>query len=364
MTTVVSVRFRGWGRSYYFDPAGIDLKTGDSVVVDTAKGEEFGEVVRGPSEVGDEAITPPLRSVIRLATDEDIEKVELHTQKEADAFKICEQKIKARKLEMKLVDVEYTFDDSKIIFYFTADGRVDFRELVRDLASTFHSRIELRQIGVRDESKMLGGLGICGRPFCCSQFLFDFQPVSIKTAKLQGISLNPTKISGACGRLMCCLKFENSTYEELAANSPRIGNHVETPDGEGTVVEVALIMGTVKVRLDADGPEGVPKTYPVDQLKWHRRSPQPQQKADGQPDDQPRRAKRQGSQGQKQRPQKKQPASSGESAAQEMQNDAGEHEIGPIEGFSESSSAGNEVKTPPAEEPPRPQEHQIGPIEL
>ncbi|MBR2671683.1 MAG: stage 0 sporulation family protein [Oscillospiraceae bacterium] len=280
MIKVVSVKFRGWGKSYYFDPGDLDLRVGDNVIVETVRGDEFGQVSRASVMVADDEVFQPLRPVKRIASDYDIEKHESHLIKEKEAFGICEEKISARGLEMKLVDVEYSFDDSKIIFYFTADGRVDFRELVKDLASAFHSRIELRQIGVRDESKMLGGLGICGRPFCCSQFLFDFQPVSIKMAKLQGISLNPTKISGACGRLMCCLKFENDAYEDLQRNAPPVGFHVDTPDGRGTVTEVALIAGTVKVKLDSDSEEGAPRAYPVDSIRWNRKRIKPQVDSD------------------------------------------------------------------------------------
>ena len=275
MIKVVSVKFRGWGKAYYFYPGDLDIQSGDSVVVETVRGDEFGEVIRAPFFVADDDVVQPLRPVKRIASDIDIEKYEANRLKEKDAFGICEEKIAARNLEMKLVDVEYAFDDSKIIFYFTADGRVDFRELVKDLATAFHSRIELRQIGVRDESKMLGGLGICGRPFCCSQFLFDFQPVSIKMAKLQGISLNPTKISGTCGRLMCCLKFENDAYEDLQRNSPPVGFHVDTPDGRGTVTEVALIAGTAKVKLDSDSEEGAPRSYPIESLRWNRKRVKP-----------------------------------------------------------------------------------------
>lgn len=250
MAQVVGVRFREIGKVYYFDPDSIAFQAGDRVIVETSRGIECGEIVTPNREVDDEKIVKPLKVIIRAATPEDLEAVRVNRAKEQRAAEICKKKIIERKLEMKLINVEYTFDSSKILFYFTADGRVDFRELVKDLAGIFHTRIELRQIGVRDESRMLGGLGICGRPFCCCSFLGDFHPVSIKMAKEQGLSLNPTKISGACGRLMCCLKYEQSAYDYLLKITPRAGTPVTTPDGRGVVTDVSLISGVVKVRLD------------------------------------------------------------------------------------------------------------------
>jgi cell fate regulator YaaT (PSP1 superfamily) len=260
MTEVIGIRFKSVGKVYYFDPRGIKFKLGGHAIVETARGIECGEVVMANREVVDESIVKPLKSVIRAATPEDLAKVEENSRKEKEAFRICLKKIAEHKLGMKLIDVEYTFDNNKILFYFTADGRVDFRELVKDLASIFRTRIELRQIGVRDEAKMLGGLGVCGKPFCCATFLGDFQPVSIKMAKEQGLSLNPTKISGTCGRLMCCLKFEQEAYEELLRTTPKVNAYVQTPDGKGTVEDVNLLTGWLKVRLE-DSPEVPPKTY-------------------------------------------------------------------------------------------------------
>ena len=228
------------------------MKPGDHVIVETARGVEYGTVVLGPKEVDDRQVVQPLKDVIRMATQKDDAKEESNRKKEKEAYQVCVKKIRAHKLEMKLVEVEYTFDRSKIMFYFTADGRVDFRELVKDLAGIFHTRIELRQIGVRDESKMIGGLGICGQPFCCSRFLKDFQPVSIKMAKEQGLSLNPTKISGACGRLMCCLSYEENAYEYLNSIMPMVGSTVRTPDGLGTVLEVNPISGYLRVRCGTE----------------------------------------------------------------------------------------------------------------
>ena len=251
MAEVIGVRFKENGKSYYFDPKGDKFKVGDLVVVDTARGIELGEVANGNQTVSDDEVIHPLREVIRRATDADVKRREENKQKEKKAFAVCEEKIAARELDMKLVDVEYAFDDTKILFYFTADGRVDFRELVKDLASVFHTRIELRQIGVRDEAKMLGGLGICGRPFCCNRFLNDFLPVSIKMAKEQGLSLNPVKISGTCGRLMCCLNYEQNVYESLNKTTPRVGATVSTPDGEGTVLSASVLSQKVKVHLDS-----------------------------------------------------------------------------------------------------------------
>ena len=252
MAEVIGVRFKNTGKVYYFDPQGQRLEKGSMAIVETARGMECGEVALENREVADESIVQPLRKVIRPATREDLKRVAENHLKEKKAFKACERKIAERGLEMKLVDVEYTFDNSKILFYFTADGRVDFRELVKDLAGIFHTRIELRQIGVRDESKMIGGLGICGQPFCCSRFLKDFQPVSIKMAKEQGLSLNPTKISGACGRLMCCLSYEENAYEYLNSIMPMVGSTVRTPDGLGTVLEVNPISGYLRVRCGTE----------------------------------------------------------------------------------------------------------------
>lgn len=249
MAEVIGVRFKDVGKIYYFDPAGETMAKGDHVIVETARGTECGFVAMPNREVDEELIVKPLKAVLRKATAKDLKMMEDNKAKEKDALKICEQKVKEHGLEMKLVDVEYTFDGSKILFYFTADGRVDFRELVKDLASVFRTRIELRQIGVRDESKMLGGLGVCGRPFCCSSFLGEFQPVSIKMAKEQGLSLNPTKISGTCGRLMCCLKYEQDAYEYLLKITPPKGALVKTREGKGTVVDIDLLKGNVKVLL-------------------------------------------------------------------------------------------------------------------
>ena len=260
MAEVIGVKFKDVGKSYYFDPEGVKVEEGTWVVVKTARGEECGVVAISNKEVGEEEIVKPLKSIVRIATKEDIARMEENKEKEKQAFEICEKKIAAHKLEMKLVDVEYTFDNSKILFYFTADGRVDFREIVKDLASVFKTRIELRQIGVRDEAKMLGGIGICGREQCCSSFLGDFQPVSIKMAKEQGLSLNPAKISGTCGRLMCCLKYEQDVYEDLLKNTPKIGAYIETPDGRGIVEDMNVLTGNLVVRLDKNK-EGAPKNY-------------------------------------------------------------------------------------------------------
>ncbi len=260
MAEVVGVRFKEVGKVYYFDPDGHSLKKGDIVIVETARGVECGEVAMENRDVSEEEIVKPLKKLVRVATDEDIDKVKENKKKEKEAFEICEKKILKHGLDMKLVDIEYTFDNSKILFYFTADGRVDFRELVKDLASVFHTRIELRQIGVRDESKMLGGIGICGRPFCCSSFLGDFQPVTVKMAKEQGLSLNPTKISGTCGRLMCCLKYEQNAYDHLLRITPKTGAIVETPEGRGKVVDVNLLRGIVKVQLDKKA-DAAPAAY-------------------------------------------------------------------------------------------------------
>ncbi|MEF9896578.1 MAG: stage 0 sporulation family protein, partial [Clostridia bacterium] len=238
MTTVIGVRFKKAGKVYYFDPTDVWPKAGDSVVVETARGVELGEVISGAREVEDNQIVAPLKKVIRVASPEDIRRAEFNRAREPETFRICQDKIEQHKLEMKLVDVEYAFDGSKIIFYFTANGRIDFRELVKDLASVFKTRIELRQIGVRDEAKMLGGLGACGRQLCCDAFLGDFQPVSIKMAKEQNLSLNPAKISGQCGRLMCCLKYEQDYYETTLKKLPRLGREAMTPDGPGYITDI------------------------------------------------------------------------------------------------------------------------------
>ena len=250
MAVIIGVRFKNTGKVYYFDPGQNQLEKGSLVVVETARGIECGEVVIPNKEVADSTIVKPLKPVLRPATPEDKRRAKENAEKEQRAMRVCQEKIAAHKLDMKLVDVEYTFDNSKILFYFTADGRVDFRDLVKDLATVFRTRIELRQIGVRDEAKMLGGLGICGRPFCCSQFLSDFQPVSIKMAKEQGLSLNPTKISGSCGRLMCCLKYEQDAYESLLRMTPKVGALVTTKEGKGVVCDANILTGVVKVRLD------------------------------------------------------------------------------------------------------------------
>ena len=268
MPNVVNVRFRDRGKSYYFDPGTLTPEPGDPVVVETSKGLELGECVEGVHEVTEEKVVSPLRAVVRMATAEDLRMGEMNRKKEKEAFAICEERIAAHGLDMKLVDVEYSFEGNKILFFFTADGRVDFRELVKDLASTFHVRIELRQIGVRDGAKMLGGLGICGRPFCCSTFLEEFQPVSIKMAKTQSLSLNPTKISGTCGRLMCCLKYEQEAYEDLIRNMPKTDTPVDTPKGKGTIAEVNLLRRTVKVRL-SEGPDTTSlQSWSVDRLGY------------------------------------------------------------------------------------------------
>ena len=259
MTTVISVRFRSGSKTYYFDPGELTLHAGDDVVVETAQGPEFAQCVEGNHEVSDDAVVKPLRSVLRIATDNDRHTAAYNRSREKEAFDICQKKILQHGLEMKLVRVECSFDGSKILFFFTADGRVDFRELVKDLAGVFRSRIELRQIGVRDEAKMLGGLGICGRPFCCASYMDEFVPVSIKMAKTQNLSLNPTKISGTCGRLMCCLKYEQDAYEEAIKRMPKAESFVVTPDGPGNVSDINILKETVNVRLD-DRPEA-PRCY-------------------------------------------------------------------------------------------------------
>ncbi|MBE5785100.1 MAG: stage 0 sporulation protein [Clostridiales bacterium] len=267
MKTVIGVRFKEGGKMYYFDPGEFDVKEGDGVIVETSRGTEFGDVVAAPQELEDDKIIAPLKSVVRIATPYDREQRDKNRAKESEAYEVCMEKIAAHNLDMKLVDVEYTFNGSKVVFYFTADGRVDFRELVKDLAGVFKTRIELRQIGVRDEAKMLGGLGSCGRPVCCKQFLADFTPVSIKMAKEQNLSLSPTKISGICGRLMCCLKYEQDAYESMRKQMPRTGREVITPDGVGTVVENNVITERTRVRVAlSDGTFDV-RDYPFRELQ-------------------------------------------------------------------------------------------------
>ena len=272
MTKVIGVRFRTAGKIYFFSPGKLEIKTGDKVIVETARGVEFGSVVTGPKEVEDDKITQPLKSVIRLATEDDKKKEEKNKEKEKEAFKICLDKIHKHGLEMKLIDAEYTFDNNKVLFYFTADGRIDFRELVKDLASVFRTRIELRQIGVRDETKIRGGIGICGRPRCCHTYLSEFAPVSIKMAKEQNLSLNPTKISGVCGRLMCCLTNEEETYEELNSHLPANGDHVTTPEGlRGDVQSVNVLRQLVKVVVTLDNDEKEIREYSAAELKFKPR---------------------------------------------------------------------------------------------
>ena len=274
MTKVIGIRFRTAGKIYYFDPKDISLKKGDHVIVETARGVEYGTVVIPPSDMEDSKVMQPLKPVMRKATEGDDEKEKKNREKEKEAFKICKEKIVKHGLDMKLINAEYTFDNNKVLFYFTADGRVDFRELVKDLASVFKTRIELRQIGVRDETKILGGIGFCGRPLCCHTYLSDFAPVSIKMAKEQNLSLNPTKISGICGRLMCCLKNEEETYEELNRKLPNPGDSVTTDDGfKGEVASVNVLRQLVKVVIE-EGDEKEIKEYKVSQLKFkarHRR---------------------------------------------------------------------------------------------
>ena len=265
MTEIISVRFSARGKAYFFDPSGLTIDKGEHVVVETAKGLEYGECTHGNRMVNDDSVVRPLRPVIRIATEADKMSAQAGKDKEKYAFEYCLKRISDFGLEMKLVDVEYGFEGNKILFFFTSDGRVDFRELVKDLAGEFRARIELRQIGVRDEAKMLGGLGVCGKQFCCSQFLTEFHPVSIKMAKTQGLSLNPTKISGTCGRLMCCLKYEDAAYEDLVKKAPKIDAFVETPSGKGTVINVNLLRGNVKVRLE-EGYDTTLKTFTFDEL--------------------------------------------------------------------------------------------------
>ena len=276
---VIGVRFKKAGKIYYFNPLSIPFEAGEGVIVETSRGIEFGEVVIGAREIEQKELQKPLRPVIRRADEEDYARIEANQRKEKEAFAVCDEKIKKHGMDMKLINVEYTFDNSKIVFYFTAEGRVDFRELVKDLASVFKTRIELRQIGVRDETKMLGGLGPCGRPACCAEFLGDFQPVSIKMAKEQNLSLSPTKISGLCGRLMCCLGYEHEYYKELAAILPRNGSEVQTPDGAGVVMESNPLRQLVKVKI-AVGDEFDVREYPVGEITVQRRGKRPPEKQD------------------------------------------------------------------------------------
>lgn len=271
MTNIIGVRFRAAGKIYFFDPKDFDINTGDHVIVETARGIEYGSVVIGPKEVEDDKVIQPLKPVIRVASAEDDEKEAENKVKEKEAFNICLEKIKKHGLEMKLIDAEYTFDNNKVLFYFTADGRIDFRELVKDLAAVFKTRIELRQIGVRDETKVLGGIGICGRSLCCNTYLSEFAPVSIKMAKEQNLSLNPTKISGVCGRLMCCLKNEEDTYEDLNSRLPVVGDYVTTDDGlKGEVQSVSVLRQIVKVIVTVNDEKEI-REYKVGQLKFKPR---------------------------------------------------------------------------------------------
>ncbi len=281
MTTVIGVRFRHAGRVYYFAPGPYVVSKGEYVIVETARGVEYGLVVTEPRLASDEDIVQPLRPVLRKATREDKEIYQRNLEREKEAAVICQEKIKERGLDMNLIDVEYTFDEKKILFYFTADGRVDFRELVKDLATVFHTRIELRQIGVRDETKMGGGIGICGRPYCCSTFLADFAPVSIKMAKDQNLSLNPTKISGTCGRLMCCLRYEESTYEDLTRGLPNEGDTVETPSGSGEVLHVNVLRQLIKVGITQEKGDVVISEFPLDEIKILRHGHRRRNQEDG-----------------------------------------------------------------------------------
>ncbi|WP_295156939.1 stage 0 sporulation family protein [uncultured Ruminococcus sp.] len=267
MLKIIGVRFKKAGKIYYFDPADAEIAQGDMVIVETARGVECGEVVMTDREIDEKNFRNPIKKIIKKADERDLKNIEKNKQKEREAFEICKKKIEAHKLKMDLIDVECTFNNNKMLFYFTAENRVDFRELVKDLASVFRTRIELRQIGVRDEAKMLGGLGICGQPFCCSRFLGDFTPVSIKMAKEQGLSLNPTKISGCCGRLMCCLKYEQDSYEDLLKHTPKVGAIVKTSDGKGVVQEVNLLTGRLRVKLDRSDNVVTVKKGDVDVIK-------------------------------------------------------------------------------------------------
>ncbi len=270
MVKVTGIRFKKMGKIYYFDPGNFELENGMHAVVETSRGIEYGMVVIASKEVSEDKIVSPLKKVLRIATPEDDKTVETNKKKEAEAMEVCRQKIEKHNLDMKLIDVEYTFDHNKILFYFTAEGRIDFRELVRDLASVFKTRIELRQIGVRDEAKMVGGLGICGRVLCCNSYMGDFDPVSIKMVKEQNLSLNPTKISGTCGRLMCCLKNEQAVYESLAKHAPSVGSIVETEDGKGVVTSVSVLKGIVTVAVGEE--DKTVKDYSVKDVKILKRN--------------------------------------------------------------------------------------------
>lgn len=275
MIKVIGVRFRTAGKIYFFSPGELEIKQGEYVIVETARGIEYGRVVSGPKEVSDDEVVQPLKSVIRIANEQDKKTVEKNKEKEKEAFKICLEKIRKHNLQMKLIDVEYTFDNNKVLFYFTADGRVDFRELVKDLAAVFRTRIELRQIGVRDEAKMLGGMGICGRKLCCNTFLSEFAPVSIKMAKEQNLSLNPTKISGVCGRLMCCLKNEQETYEYLNSKLPNVGEKLKTKDGVvGEVQRVDVLRQKVKLIVEDENGDKEIQEYKIDDLLMRKKKPQ------------------------------------------------------------------------------------------
>lgn len=275
MTKVIGIRFRTAGKIYFFSPGEFEIKQGDHVIVETARGIEYGRVVSAPKEVDDDSVVQPLKSVIRIATEQDEKTVEKNRQKEKEAFKICQEKIRKHGLDMKLIEAEYTFDNNKVLFYFTADGRIDFRELVKDLAAVFRTRIELRQIGVRDEAKMLGGMGICGRKLCCNTFLSEFAPVSIKMAKEQNLSLNPTKISGVCGRLMCCLKNEQETYEYLNSKLPNVGEKLKTKDGVvGEVQRVDVLRQKVKLIVEDENGDKEIQEYKIDDLLMRKKKPQ------------------------------------------------------------------------------------------
>ncbi len=280
MTEVISLKFKDDGREYFFDPDGKKYGVGDIIVVTTAKGTECGKVTAANHSVDDSLVIKPLKKVVRLADEKDRAKLNANLEKAKKAFAFCEERVAFHNLDMKLVDVEVAFDSGKMTFCFTSDNRVDFRELVKDLAAEYHTRIELRQIGVRDEAKMLGGLGICGQPFCCTRFLDDFQPVSIKMAKEQGLSLNPTKISGSCGRLMCCLKYEQDAYEDLNRRTPRVGSTVKTPDGIGTVTDVNLLRGILTVKIE----DGIPGKYNVTEVSFIK-GPQKKTEAEAKPEE-------------------------------------------------------------------------------
>lgn len=272
MVKVIGVRFRVAGKIYFFSPGNLEIQRGDHVIVETARGVEYGRVVSGPQEVKEEEVIQPLKSVIRVATEQDKKTEIKNREKEKEAFQICQEKIRKHKLDMKLIDAEYTFDNNKVLFYFTADGRIDFRELVKDLAAVFRTRIELRQIGVRDETKIRGGIGICGRPLCCSTYLSEFAAVSIKMAKEQNLSLNPSKISGVCGRLMCCLTNEEETYEELNSQLPSVGDQVTTPEGlTGNVHSLSVLRKQVKVVVNLENDEKEIREYKADELKFRPR---------------------------------------------------------------------------------------------